>query len=42
MDPAELLYAPMILLNNRQQEYNFCLKNSILTNFNYLEFGVWE
>jgi len=42
MRPEELLYQPMILLDHRMMEYNFCMQNIQHEGGHYLEFGVYE
>ena len=42
MRPEEFIYQPMILLDHRMMEYNFCMQNIQHPNGHYTEFGVYE
>ena len=42
MRPEEFLYQPMVLLDNRVMEYQFCMQNIQNTKGHYMEFGVFE
>ena len=42
MKPSNFLYHPMILLNNREMEYRFCMQNIKIDNGLFLEFGVYN
>ena len=42
MRPEKFLYTPMVLLDNRLMEYQFCMHNIIHPKGHYLEFGVFE
>ena len=42
MNPIDFKLLPMILLENRNHEYNFCLEVLRLKQYQFLEFGVWE
>ena len=42
MRPEEFLYQPMVLLDNRVMEYQFCMQNIQNSKGHYMEFGVFE
>ena len=42
MKPSNFLYHPMILLDNREMEYRFCMQNIKIDNGLFLEFGVYN
>ena len=42
MKPSNFLYHPMILLDNREVEYHFCMQNIKIDNGLFLEFGVYK
>ena len=42
MRPEEFLYQPMVLLDNRVMEYQFCMQNIQNPKGHYMEFGVFE
>jgi len=42
MDVDKFLYTPMVVLDHRVMEYDFCLDNVQNKNGYYLEFGVFE
>ena len=42
MKPEEFLYTPMVLLDHRLMEYQFCMQNIINPKGHYVEFGVYK
>ena len=42
MRPEEFLYQPMVLLDHRVMEYQFCMQNIQNPKGHYMEFGVFE
>ena len=42
MQTEEFLYTPMVLLDNRLMEYQFCMQNILHPKGHYVEFGVYE